>query len=112
MLYMMAQHGFDLREGNELYLIKVGLSRNIRQRENSYKSDNPSALMIYSTAGTESEERACHNYLSKNGKHYSGEWYAVSHDFFEKCLKYGFWIFLCVMLSKIFIKGIDKQQNR
>lgn len=87
---MMAQHSFDLKKNEELFLIKVGLSRNVDRRESNYRSDNPSALMIYTTAGTESEESACHSYLSRNGKRYAGEWYAVSKEFFIKCLKLGF----------------------
>lgn len=90
MLYMMAQHSLDLRNSEELFLIKVGLSRDTTKRKSIYKSNNPSALMIATTAGLEREESNCHSYLFKIGKHYSGEWYKVSQETFNQCLQYGF----------------------
>lgn len=90
MLYMMAQHSFDLKTQEELFLIKVGLSRNIGNRASSYRSDNPSAKMIFSTAGTEYDESKCHSFLYHYGTRYQGEWFKVSKEFFDYCLKYGF----------------------
>ena len=94
MLYMLGQRILDCRDNlTPKCLIKVGLSRDINKRINNYRCDNPSAIYISETAGVESEERKCHYFLAKNGKHYSGEWYEVPNSFFEECLKYGFKIF-------------------
>ena len=90
MLYMMAQHSFDLRTQEELFLIKVGTSSDTHKREKNYKSDNPSALMIYETAGTYREEEKCHFHLMHLGEWYSGEWYKVSKKVFNKLLEDGF----------------------
>jgi hypothetical protein len=87
---MMAQCSTDLITNEELYLIKVGLSRDIDKRKSSYKSHNPAAVMIFTTAGTEREENACHNFLYNYGTRYQGEWFNVSKEFFHHCLKYGF----------------------
>jgi hypothetical protein len=71
-------------------IIKVGLSRDLDKRIRTYKSDNPTAVFISSTAGTEAEESKYHSYLAIHGKHYSGEWYEVSNDFYINCLQNGF----------------------
>lgn len=89
MLYMLGQRFID-NMGIPRCLIKVGLSRNIDKRINNYKSDNPTAVYISSTAGVEYDESRCHHYLSLHGTHYSGEWYLVSNDFYINCLKKGF----------------------
>lgn len=89
MLYMLGQRFID-NMGLPQCLIKVGLSRDLDKRINTYKSDNPTAVYISSTAGVEYEESCCHNYLSLHGTHYSGEWYLVDNDFYINCLKYGF----------------------
>jgi hypothetical protein len=95
MLYMLGQIVLDLRKDLiPTYLIKVGLSRDVDRRMNNYRSHNPSAMLISTTAGVEYEEYNCHFFLSRNGCHcYDGEWYSVSKDFFVKCLKEGFEFF-------------------
>lgn len=89
MLYMLGQR-FINRQGIPKCIIKVGLSRDLNKRINNYRSDNPTAIFISSTAGTEPDESRCHSYLFSHGKHYSGEWFEVSNDFFIDCLKNGF----------------------
>ena len=89
MLYMLGQR-FINHQGIPKCLIKIGMSRNLDKRIATYKSDNPTAIFISSTAGTEPDESRCHNYLETNGRHYSGEWYEVSNDFYINCLKNGF----------------------
>ena len=93
MLYMLGQRILDNVDLTPKCLIKVGLSRNINKRMANYRSDNPSAVFISETAGIEYEERKCHCFLAKYGKHYGGEWYEVSNFFYEQCLKYGFRLF-------------------
>ena len=89
MLYMLGQR-FINYQGIPKCLIKVGLSRDLNKRIATYKSDNPTAVFISSTAGVESDENKCHAYLATVGNHYSGEWYEVSNDFYISCLKNGF----------------------
>lgn len=94
MLYMLGQAILDIKDNmTQKYLIKVGLSRKLTQRINTYKSDNPSAIVISTTAGVESSESKCHSFLLNNGELYSGEWYQVNKDFFNQCLKEGFKFF-------------------
>lgn len=94
MLYMLGQIIFDIQKDfSPKYLIKVGVSRNVNQRLNAYKTDNPSALLISTTAGVNSQERKCHSFLADNGKCYQGEWYEVNFDFFSKCITEGFAFF-------------------
>lgn len=90
MLYMLGQIVFDIRTLSPKHLIKVGVSRNVSRRMCCYRSDNPSAIHISTTAGVEPQENACHSFLSAHGKHYSGEWWEVSEEFFLNCLKEGF----------------------
>lgn len=91
MLYMLGQAIIDIKNDSSVkYLIKIGLSRQLNQRIYSYKSDNPSALLIATTAGTESAEKSYHYLLSKQGHCYQGEWYEVNKQFFDNCLKNGF----------------------
>lgn len=94
MLYMLGQIIFDIQKDfAPKCLIKVGVSRNVNQRLNAYKTDNPSALLISTTAGVNPQERNCHSFLSQNGKCYQGEWYEVNFDFFSKCITEGFAFF-------------------
>ena len=89
MLYMLGQRFID-NMGVPRCIIKVGFSRDLDKRINSYKSNNPTAIYISSTAGVEYEESRCHGYLALHGTHYSGEWYLVNNDFYINCLKNGF----------------------
>lgn len=94
MLYMLGQAIIDIRQDSSIkYLIKVGLSRKLNARINTYASDNPSAIYIANTSGTEREEKRCHTLLGEKGKVYHGEWYEVDQDFFTKCLRDGFLVF-------------------
>lgn len=90
MLYMLGQHIIDLKDNKEKFLIKVGVSRDVDKRIRNYRSDNPSAVCISQTAGTEPDERRCHSFLFLHGNHYNGEWFSVSKQFFNKCLQEGF----------------------
>ena len=89
MLYMLGQRVIN-NEAEPICLIKVGMSRDLKKRIKNYKSDNPSAIFISSTAGVEYDEQKCHRYLGLHGRLYSGEWYQVDNDFYINCLKYGF----------------------
>ena len=100
MLYMLGQRIIDTPSFTPKCLIKVGVTRDLNKRIKNYKSDNPSAVLISTTAGVEQEESKCHIYLAKIGKLYSGEWYEVPNNFYVKCLKKGFADF-----------PIDKKQN-
>lgn len=94
MLYMFGQVILDIKDDyKQKYLVKVGLSRKLAKRINTYKSDNPSAILFSTTAGVERAEHKCHLFLSENGKWYSGEWYQVDKNFFERCQHEGFHFF-------------------
>lgn len=94
MLYMLGQVVLDINDNyKQKYLVKVGLSRKLNQRINTYKSNNPSAIVFDTIAGVERAERKCHQFLSQNGKWYSGEWYQVNKEFFTKCREEGFSFF-------------------
>lgn len=85
MLYMV------LDEKKDNYYVKIGMSRNIPQRENQYHSHSPSIVFLCSCAGTEREEADAHTFLRgislKGGPH--NEWFLVSKKFYDKCIKEG-----------------------
>lgn len=85
MLYMV------LDEKKDKYYVKVGMSRNIPQRQNQYRSHSPSVIFLCSCAGTEREEIDAHSFIrsfSLNGSPHN-EWFLVSKEFYEKCIKEG-----------------------
>lgn len=89
---MLGQKIIDIKDNNkEKMLIKIGMSRDVDKRMSNYRCDNPSALLISTTAGVEREESYYHHQLYRLGmKKYGGEWFEVSEEFFTQCLKTGF----------------------
>ena len=78
MLYLM------MDKKSDKYLVKIGVTRNLRQRRNNYKSHNPFAIMRSSCAGTEADERRCHLILLKIGKRVTGtEWFEINEKDFD-----------------------------
>ena len=90
----------DKKDNN--YMVKVGMSRNLQKRINDYKSHNPLAIVICSCAGTEREEKYCHNMLSQVYQRIKGtEWFLVDEKFYYDCMSFGFRIFPKFMKNKI-----------
>ena len=78
MLYLM----LDRRDN--ICVAKVGLSRDVQNRRRQYRTHNPFAIMRSECAGTENQEKYCHEVLSKWGKSIDGtEWYVVDEAIFN-----------------------------
>ena len=93
-LYMLAQIGsLPTKPHEQLYMIKVGQSINLKNRVGSYKGMNPLASLIdiKLTKNLNEEESRCHNFLSTLGTSVNDtEWFVVPEEEYTKFLELGF----------------------
>ena len=93
-IYLMGQIAKEINTSQEIYMIKIGQSKNLRKRISQYKTVNPYCKCIDTIISDNynSLEKQYHKKIkSINGTQIDNtEWYIVSKTLFEKCLKYGF----------------------
>lgn len=86
------------------FLVKVGLSRDVRKRIGGYRTHNPFATFLCACAGTEAAEQYCHTVMRCRPDCIGvpgSEWFIVSEEFYNECKEKGLKVFDKFQKNKI-----------